>query len=161
MEAKSAITVTSDLPPEQQDPDLPFQAVIGDMTGYREPPAEDEDDSLVAEREAQRFAARDVSPTNFDESIGVWRPRVNITVPDVLTDDPDQSIAIDVEFERRSKFWPGELDRKVPEIVKLDEMIRQLERLQSTLNRKVAVRSRLQEFLLNLVAEPENTIDRE
>jgi type VI secretion system ImpB/VipA family protein len=154
MEAKTAITVTSELPAEQRDLDLPYQCIVGDLTGYREPPSEDEDDAVAAARQAERFAAIDVNPTNYDEALRKWKPRFKGKVSDVLTGDAQRTLDIDVEFHGRHKSWPGELDRSVPEIVKIDEMIRELERLQATLSRKVMIRDRLEGLLRAALPAP-------
>lgn len=124
-QATSAITITSGNPSEQRDRDLPWQAVIAGMTGHREPPNEDEE--VNPEDSAKRFAAVEVTPNNYDEVLAkIWGPRFQASLPDLLTGRPDSTLSVDVKFEKRTKFWPGELDR-VPEIKAVLEQIRQID----------------------------------
>lgn len=147
-QATTAISVTSGSPPEQRDPDVPYQAVIADMTGYREPPKEDDDS--VPEDQMRRFAAVEVTPSNYDDMLPVWGAHFKATLPDLLTGDPDSTLSIDVTFKQRTKFWPGELD-DVPEIKAVLERIRHIERLQAHLARQPAVRERLARMILDAV----------
>lgn len=154
MEPRSAITIGTDLPPVQQDSDVPHGTIVADMSGHREPPAEDADDAAIAEQEKQRFTTRDVSATNYDEAVLVWEPRFKATLPDLLTGEPNRTLKVDVRFKGRSKMWPGEIDKGVPEIVAIDKLIAQLERLQSTLARKTVLRDQLDKLLHVAITKP-------
>src|ERR1700689_2499599 len=103
--ATTAISVSAGSPPEQRDADVPYQAIIADMTGYREPPQEEGDDA--PQDSAKQFASVDVTPLNYDEVLRtLWKPRFQATLADKLTGRPDSTLSVDVTFEKRTKFWP-------------------------------------------------------
>jgi type VI secretion system ImpB/VipA family protein len=151
-QAITAISVSAGNPPEQRDADIPYQAIIADMTSHREPPKEEDDDA--PQDSAKQFASVDVTPNNYDEVLHtIWAPRFKATLPDRLTGRPDSTISIDVTFQQRTKFWPGELD-KVPEIKAILERIQQIERLQAHLARQPAARERLARLILDATGLP-------
>lgn len=141
-QAATAISVIVQNPPPGEDPDVPYEAIIGDMTGYREPPDENAEPDPDATK--QRFAAVAVTPLTIDAvRQNNWKPRVRqdeVTVK--LADGRELSLPIDVAFKKGTKFWPSELE-DVPEIKYLRGMIRQLEQLLPLLQRQPTLRSRL------------------
>jgi predicted component of type VI protein secretion system len=150
VEPKTAVTVTSANPPTQLDPEKPYETVVGDMSGYVEPPAEDDD----AQEPVSRLKSVEVRPDNFDDvRRGVWKPRFKGAVPDVVTGSPDRTIEVDVALTSRVQNWAGDLDRGVPQLAAINKLVRDVERLQSQLSRQPALRDRV-EALMHAVVAP-------
>ncbi|MFO0852655.1 MAG: hypothetical protein U0871_29455 [Gemmataceae bacterium] len=151
MEPKTAISVTSDDPPEQQDRDNPFQAILADMTGSRPEPAEDGED--VPPPPAVHQRVQEVTPANYTTVFKEhWKPRFTADdVPDVLSDEAEATTAVDVEFD--SPDLVSDLDTKVPVLVGLNGLIADLERLQKRLAREASVRTQLDRVLRSAIAK--------
>ena|ERR1700722_16287906 len=138
---KTAITVTTDAPADPKDHRRPFGAVMADMTGARPEPADDDATAPVT----SKFRAVHVTPKNYQKVFEtVWEPRFRGTVPDVLTGNPDGTIAVDIAFKRSDLI--SDVDT-IPELVRLGHMIRDLESLQSRIGRDPVLRNRLDRIL--------------
>ena len=147
--SETAITIAGGELPAQTDPDAPRQVVIADLSGYREPPGEDDE----AGEDPHRFDAVEVTPDSYDAALLRWQPRFRATLPSRLSGREAETLTVDVTFTRTTPFWPGELDR-IPELQAVRQKIRQLERLQQRLAQQPGVRQKLESLLQ--AALPEN-----
>lgn len=99
--------------------ELPFvMGVLADLSGKPSEPL-----PPVADR---KFVEFDVD--NFDERMKAIKPRVNFTVPNVLS-DAGGNIPVDVTFESMDDFSPAAIARKVDALNALLQAREQLDNL--------------------------------
>jgi type VI secretion system ImpB/VipA family protein len=148
MNAKTAVSVGTKDPKDQVDADIPFDLTIADLSGHREPP---ENDAEVEEDPASRLKPEEVTPGNHERLVREkWKPRVKASVPNHLGDNPDETLLVDVTFQRGTQFWAAELDQ-IPEIQSVLQVVAQIDRLQSALASRPPVRKKLAGLIENLI----------
>ncbi|HEX9108893.1 MAG TPA: type VI secretion system contractile sheath small subunit, partial [Longimicrobiales bacterium] len=78
--------------------ELPFvMGVLGDFTGH---PAEP-----LARLKERKFA--EITPDNFDDVLKSMKPHLNLTVENLLSDEPDAGkIPVDLSFKSLDDFSP-------------------------------------------------------
>jgi len=111
----------------QKKVELPFiMGVMADLSGK---PAE-----ALPEVKDRKFV--DVDMDNFDAFLGSTKPRVNFSVPNVLSSKEGENIAIDITFDSMNDFSPEVIARKVEPLRKLLEVRTELENLRSYMDGK-------------------------
>jgi type VI secretion system protein ImpB len=105
--------------------ELPFvMGVLGDFTGH---PAEP-----LAKLKERKFV--EVTPDNFDDVLKSMKPHLNITVDNLLSDDPEAGkIGVDLKFESLDDFSPDRVAAQVGPLKKLLELRQNLADLRGSL----------------------------
>ncbi len=123
----------------QEEVELPFKMmVLGDFTMT-------EDERSVEEREPIS-----VDKSNFNEVLKAQGIELNLSVPNVLTDEKDAQMQVTFKPEHIRDFEPDQIVRKVPELGKLLELRDALMALKGPLGNVPAFRRKIQ----NLVSDP-------
>ena len=119
---------------------LPFvMGVLADLSGKPAEPL-----APVADR---KFLEIDVD--NFDSRMKAMKPRVQFTVPNLLTGEGN--LPIEMTFESMDDFSPGAIARKVEPLRKLLEARTKL----SDLRNKLAGNDKLEDILADVLANTE------
>jgi predicted component of type VI protein secretion system len=115
--ATTAITVTSNKPPMQTDPDVPFQAIIADMTGHRPSPGEVDDEQSGIEAIAESESGNAESKNG---SAGAGAEEED-AVDDFAEDDAKRFECVDVTPLNYDKVlrsvWKPRFKGKVPDLL--------------------------------------------
>jgi len=116
----------------QRKVELPFvMGVMADLSG-----ASEGDLPAVADR---KFLEIDVD--NFDQRMKSMRPQAKFTVPDKLSGEEGQNMAIDITFESMDDFSPGRVAEKVEPLRKLLEARTELKNLLAYIDGKTKAES--------------------
>ena len=121
--------------------ELPFvMGVLGDFTGH---PAEP-----LAKLKERKFA--EVTPDNFDDVLKSMKPHLNLTVENLLSDEPDAGkIPVDLSFKSLDDFSPDRVATQVDPLKKLLELRTQLADLRGSLQGN----EKLEEILQATIAD--------
>lgn len=120
----------------QAEVELPLKLmVLGDFKGRSE-------DTPLEER-----TAVSVNKNNFSSVMKESDLSLSTTVPNLLTDEENQSLAVDLSFQSLEDFSPDAIAGQVPELSKLIELREALVALKGPLGNIPAFRTRLQELL--------------
>jgi type VI secretion system protein ImpB len=105
--------------------ELPFvMGVLGDFSGH---PAE-----TLPKLKDRKFV--EINPDNFDDVLKSMKPRLQFTVDNLLSDEPDAGkLGVEVKFESMDDFAPERVAEQVEPLRKLLELRRQLSDLRGTL----------------------------
>lgn len=123
----------------QEEVELPFKImVLGDFTMS-------EDERSIEEREPI-----EVDKSNFNEVLKAQGINLNLTVPNVLSDEKDAQMQITLKPEHLRDFEPDQIVRKVPELGKLLELRDALMALKGPLGNVPDFRRKIQ----SLVSDP-------
>lgn len=94
----------------QKKVELPFvMGVMADLSGKSQV-------ELPAVKD-RKFLEIDMD--NFDDRMKAIKPRVAFSVPDVISGDPDQNLAVDITFESMEDFSPENVVKKIEPLRKL------------------------------------------
>ncbi|BDM64453.1 type VI secretion system-associated protein [Shewanella sp. NFH-SH190041] len=120
----------------QAEIELPLKLmVLGDFKGHAE-------ETPIEER-----SAVSVDKNNFSSVMKESELSLSTSVPNVLTDEADQTLAVNLSFQSLDDFSPESIACQVPELSKLIELREALVALKGPLGNIPAFRSRLQELL--------------
>ncbi|MFP7754272.1 type VI secretion system contractile sheath small subunit [Thermodesulfobacteriota bacterium B35] len=120
----------------QEEVELPLKLLImGDFTLS-------EDERPLEEREAIN-----VDKDNFDEVLKAQNISLSLTVPNKLSDEPDEEMNVTLGFESMKDFGPEAIAEKTPELKKLLELRRALTALKGPLSNVPEFRKKIQNLV--------------
>ena len=119
--------------------ELPFvMGVLGDFTGHAE-----EGRARLKER-----SFVEINPDNFDDVLARMKPHLNLSVDNMLSEDPEAGkIGVDLHFKSLDDFSPEQVAHQVPALKKLLELRQQLGDLRGSLQGNEALEEMLQETI--------------
>lgn len=120
----------------KQEVELPLKVlVVGDFTLR-------DDDTPVENRKAIN-----VDKDNLDDVLGAQNVRLQTTVKNTLSDDPDAPMALDLDFKSMKDFDPDAVVQKIPELKKLIDLRDALKALKGPLGNVPDFRKKIQELV--------------
>lgn len=90
---------------------------------------------------------RDIDMETFDDHMAAIKPGISYSVPDKLSDNPDQKLSVQLQFEKMDDFGPVAIARQVPALAKLLKAREELNNLMRYMDGKAAAEDRLQQLL--------------
>lgn len=123
--------------------ELPFvMGVLGDFTGHPTEP--------LPKLKERKFV--EIDPDNFDKVLEAMKPHLNLSVKNMLSDDPEASnLKLDLTFKSMDDFEPGNLAKQVPPLKELLDLRTRLSDLRGSLQGN----DKLEEQLLDAVSSTE------
>ena len=120
----------------KEEIELPLKLlVVGDFT--RSP-----DDRMVEEREPIN-----VDKDNFNEVLKAQNLKLDLTVPNKLSEDPDEDLNVSVKFDSIKDFDPESIAKNTPELNKLLELREALNSLKGPMSNRPEFRKKIQELI--------------
>lgn len=124
----------------QEETELPFKLLV--LSDFTLAP----DERAVEDREPIS-----VDKDNFNDVLKAQNVKVDLTVDDKLSGEPDAQMAVSLDFQSINDFNPDAIAQKVPELKKMLELRESLKAVKSPLANIPAFRKKIQ----NLVDDPE------
>lgn len=123
--------------------ELPFvMGVLGDFTGHPTEP--------LPKLKERKFV--EIDPDNFDKVLEAMKPHLNLSVKNMLSDDPEASnLKLDLTFKSMEDFEPGSIAKQVPPLKELLDLRTRLSDLRGSLQGN----DKLEEQLLDAVSSTE------
>jgi len=119
----------------KEDVELPLKLlVLGDFTLSQ-------DDRMVEEREPIN-----IDKDNFNEVLKAQNLKLDLTVPNKLSEDPDEDLNVSVKFESIKDFDPESIAKNTPELNKLLELREALNSLKGPMSNRPEFRKKIQEL---------------
>lgn len=104
--------------------ELPFaMGVLGDFTGQPTEP--------LAKLKDRKFV--EVTPDNFDTVLEGMKPHLAYSVPNMLSDDPNEQLKVDLNFKSLDDFDPEHVARQVKPLNELLQLRQKLSDLRGNL----------------------------
>ena len=120
----------------KEDVELPLKLlVLGDFTLSQ-------DDRMVEEREPIN-----IDKDNFNEVLKAQNLKLDLTVPNKLSEDPDEDLNVSVKFESIKDFDPESIAKNTPELNKLLELREALNSLKGPMSNRPEFRKKIQELI--------------
>ena len=120
----------------KEEVELPLKVlVLGDFTGRA-------DDTPVEERKTIN-----VDKDNLDDVLAAQNIKLQTSVNNTLSDDPDAQMNLDLDFKSMKDFDPDAVIEKVPELKKLLDLRDALKALKGPLGNVPDFRKRIQELV--------------
>jgi type VI secretion system protein ImpB len=120
----------------KEEVELPLKLlVVGDFTMQ-------EDDRMLEDREPIN-----IDKDNFDEVMKGQNLKMDVNVPDKLSDDPDSEIAVSLKFDSIKDFSPEAIARNTPELNKLLELREALQALKGPMSNRPEFRKKIQQIV--------------
>jgi len=120
----------------KEDIELPLKLlVLGDFTLSQ-------DDRMVEEREPIN-----IDKDNFNEVLKAQNLKLDLTVPNKLSEDPDEDLNVSVKFESIKDFDPESIAKNTPELNKLLELREALNSLKGPMSNRPEFRKKIQELI--------------
>jgi len=120
----------------KEEIELPLKLlIVGDFT--RSP-----DDRMVEEREPIN-----VDKDNFNEVLKAQNLKLDLTVPNKLSEDPDEDLNVSVKFDSIKDFDPESIAKNTPELNKLLELREALNSLKGPMSNRPEFRKKIQELI--------------
>ena len=120
----------------KEEVELPLKVlVLGDFTGQS-------DDTPVEDRKTVN-----VDKDNLDNVLEAQNIKLQTTVANTLSDDPEAQMSLDLDFKRMKDFDPDVIIEKVPELKKLLDLRDALKSLKGPLGNVPDFRKRIQELV--------------
>jgi type VI secretion system protein ImpB len=120
----------------KEEIELPLKLlVVGDFT-------RSQDDRMVEEREPIN-----VDKDNFNEVLKAQNLKLDLTVPNKLSEDPDEDLNVSVKFESIKDFDPESIAKNTPELNKLLELREALNSLKGPMSNRPEFRKKIQELI--------------
>lgn len=121
--------------------ELPFvMGVLGDFTGHPVDP--------LPKLKERKFV--EIDPDNFDKVLEAMKPHLNLSVKNLLSDDPDAgNLKLDLTFKSMDDFEPGSIAKQVPPLKELLDLRTRLSDLRGSLQGN----EKLEEQLLDAVSD--------
>ncbi len=124
----------------QEETELPFKLLV--LSDFTLAP----DERAVEDREPIS-----VDKDNFNDVLKAQNVKVDLTVDDKLSGEPDAKMAVSLDFQSINDFNPDAIAQKVPELKKMLELRDALKAVKSPLSNIPAFRKKIQ----SLVDDPE------
>ena len=120
----------------QEEVELPLKIlVVGDFIQRR-------DERAVEDRQAIN-----IDKDNFNEVLKAQKLELNLTVPNKLSDNPDEEMSVDLNFDSLKDFGPEALAEKIPDLKKLLELRKALTSLKGPLSNVPEFRKKIQSLV--------------
>jgi type VI secretion system protein ImpB len=117
----------------QEEVELPLKIlVMGDFTGQA-------DDRPLEEREPTN-----IDKDNFNEVLKAQGVSIDVTVPNKLSGEPDEDMAVSLKFESIKDFGPETIAKNTPELNRLLELRESLTSLKGPLSNIPEFRKKIQ-----------------
>ena len=119
-----------------EEVELPLKLlVIGDFTGKT-------DDRMLEDRETIN-----IDKDNFNEVLKGQGLDVSVTVPNKLSEDPEDEMGVNLKFDSLKDFGPESIAEQTPELKKLLELRKALGSLKGPLSNIPDFRKKIQELV--------------
>lgn len=120
----------------KEEIELPLKLlVVGDFTLSQ-------DDRMVEDREPIN-----IDKDNFNEVLKAQNLKLDLTVPNKLSEDPDEDLNVSVKFESIKDFDPESIAKNTPELNKLLELREALNSLKGPMSNRPEFRKKIQELI--------------
>ena len=120
----------------KEEIELPLKLlVLGDFT-------RSQDDRMVEEREPIN-----IDKDNFNEVLKAQNLKLDLTVPNKLSEDPDEDLNVSVKLESIKDFNPESIAKNTPELNKLLELREALNSLKGPMSNRPEFRKKIQELI--------------
>jgi len=120
----------------KEEIELPLKLlVVGDFT-------RSQDDRMVEEREPIN-----VDKDNFNEVLKAQNLKLDLTVSNKLSEDPDEDLNVSVKFESIKDFNPESIAKNTPELNKLLDLREALNSLKGPMSNRPEFRKKIQELI--------------
>ena len=120
----------------KEDIELPLKLlVLGDFTLSQ-------DDRMVEEREPIN-----IDKDNFNEVLKAQNLKLDLTIPNKLSEDPDEDLNVSVKFGSIKDFDPESIAKNTPELNKLLELREALNSLKGPMSNRPEFRKKIQELI--------------
>ena len=120
----------------KEEVELPLKLlVMGDFTLRP-------DDRTVEDREPIN-----IDKDNFNEVLKGQNLKLDLTIPNKLSEDPDAEMSVSLKFESIKDFEPEAIARKTPELNKLLELREALTSLKGPMSNRPEFRKKIQELI--------------
>lgn len=120
----------------KEEVELPLKLlVVGDFTSR-------EDDSMVEDREPIN-----IDKDNFNEVMKGQNLKLDVNVPNKLSDDPDSEMSVSLKFDSIKDFDPEAVVKNTPELNKLLELREALQALKGPMSNRPEFRKKIQEII--------------
>ena len=120
----------------KEEVELPLKLlVVGDFT-------QRPDDRMVEEREPIN-----IDKDNFNEVLKAQNLSLDLTVPNKLSDQPDEELSVSMKFESIKDFEPEAIAKNTPELNKLLELREALNSLKGPMSNRPEFRKKIQELI--------------
>jgi type VI secretion system protein ImpB len=126
----------------KEEVELPLKLLImGDFTMR-------EDDRMLEEREPIN-----IDKDNFNEVLKAQNLSVDLTVPNKISEDPDEEMSVSLKFESIKDFEPEAIVKNTPELNKLLELREALASLKGPMSNRPEFRKKIQELIKDKAAK--------
>ena len=120
----------------KEEVELPLKLlVMGDFTLRA-------DDRMVEEREPVN-----IDKDNFNEVLKAQNLKLDITIPNKLSEDPEEEMSLALKFESLADFGPEAIVKNTPELNKLLELREALTSLKGPMSNRPEFRKKIQELI--------------
>lgn len=120
----------------REEVELPLKLlVLGDFTGR-------EDDRMLEDREPVN-----IDKDNFNEVLKAQGLAMSLTVPNKLSEDPEEEMGVQLNFDSLKDFEPEAVAQKNPELNRLLELRNALGALKGPLSNIPEFRKKIQELV--------------
>jgi len=120
----------------KEEIELPLKLlVVGDFT-------RSQDERMVEEREPIN-----VDKDNFNEVLKAQNLKLDLTISNKLSEDPDEDLNVSVKFESIKDFDPESIAKNTPELNKLLELREALNSLKGPMSNRPEFRKKIQELI--------------
>lgn len=120
----------------KEEVELPLKLlVVGDFTSR-------EDDRMIEDREPIN-----IDKDNFNEVMKGQNLKMDVTVPNKLSDDPDSEMSVALKFDAINDFSPEAIARNTPELNKLLELREALQALKGPMSNRPEFRKKIQAII--------------
>ncbi len=120
----------------KEEVELPLKLlVMGDFTLRP-------DDRMVEAREPIN-----IDKDNFNEVLKAQNLKLDITIPNKLSEDPEEEMSLSLKFESLADFEPEAIVKNTPELNKLLELREALTSLKGPMSNRPEFRKKIQELI--------------
>ena len=120
----------------KEEVELPLKLlVVGDFTMQ-------EDDRMIEEREPIN-----IDKDNFDEVMRAQNLKLDVNVPDKMSGEADQEVAVSLKFDSIKDFNPEAIAQNTPELNQLLQLREALSALKGPMSNRPEFRKKIQEIV--------------